>query len=346
MSRTTGIQDLLVNIVRPVYTYNSITTSFTPSITLSNIDAYSGTTITVETAAVGDPSGNTYVGVGAGNVVSLGPRECRGVTAIGFNAGNLISNVANSVFVGSNAGVGAGGVDGSTGNVSVGAGAVGAGSSNVRIGNAAGGEGSRCVVIGASSTSSTFSDAIVVGTGLTATADRQFRVGPTFLYGDMSANWLGIGTATRTSNARLDVSGNVCLSGQIGVGVGGDGPVRTLDVNGDMQASDGGGSFLFADGLTTSTHGFGSLQGTVEVTGGVKEIGVLRRGIVIVSAVDQATSANRAARILFAYTVSNASEIGSNDAGSASITLDGSNIRVTDAANGTYAWSITYVPLP
>jgi hypothetical protein len=330
----------LVNIVRPVYRYDPAATSFTPRITLSNVDTYSGNAMAVFTAAVGDEGSNVYVGSNAGNAYDT-VKDCQGVTAVGWGAGAGISNVSNCVFVGSNAGVGASST--TVSNVSVGSSAGGDGSSNVRIGAGASGAGSRTVVVGAGSTSA-FSDTILVGPGLTATANLQFRMGPTFLYGDMSRNWLGMGVATPTDvNTRLDVSGNVRLQGQVGIQKT---PTRALDVNGEIQANDGGGEFNFATGLTTSTHGFGSLQGTVEVTGGVTEVGVLRRGLVFVSAVDQATSANRAARILFAYTVSNASEIGSNDAGSASITLDGSNIRVADAANGTYAWSITYVPLP
>ena len=178
----------------------------------------------------------------------------------------------------------------------------------------------------------------------------------------MTAKWLGIGTPTSVDpgiNA-LDVSGNLYILGNQGINMV---PIRTLDVNGDFRASDGNGTLdfnlgnitvsnatgtlTFASGVTTSTGGFASVQGTTPVSGGVTTIGTLKKGIVFVSAVDSATSANRASRMLFAYTTSNAEDNGSNIAvGNTSITLSTSNIQITDATNATYDWSITYFPLP
>lgn len=331
-----------MNIIRPVYTYDSITTSFTPAITLSNIDAYSGNTLSIVTAAIGDASGNMYVGSNAGNPFSI-LRGCSGVTALGSSAGATISNVSSSVFVGSNAGVGA---SNASGTVSVGAGASGIGSSNVRIGASTGGVGAQCVVVGAASTSSTFSNAILLGSGITATQSNQLRIGSSFLYGDTGINWFGMGVATPTHvNTRLDVSGNVRLQGQVGVQMN---PTRALDVNGSFRANDGlGGSMDVSGGLTTSSHGFTSIQGSVLATGGGASTGaLLRRGIVMVSAVNITDATKHAARILFATTTSSAVDIGSNVSATASITLSTSNIQITDPGEGTYVWSVTYVPLP
>ena len=83
------------------------------------------------------------------------------------------------------------------------------------------------------------------------------------------------------------------------------------------------------------------------VSGGATTIGTLKKGLVVVSAVDTATSANRASRMVFAYTTSNATDTGSNIAeGNTSITLSTSNIQITDSTDATYDWSITYFPLP
>ena len=62
MSSTTNIQNLLVNVFRPVYRYEippgSSNTIFVPKLELSNIDTYSGNSVSVFTAAIGDASNN------------------------------------------------------------------------------------------------------------------------------------------------------------------------------------------------------------------------------------------------------------------------------------------------
>ena len=341
MSSTSGIQNLLVNVFRPVYTYDATTTLFTPKLELSNVENYSGNTLSVFTIAVGDANSNVYVGSNAGNPYTT-LRGCRNVTAIGFGAGSNISNVSNSTFLGFYAGAGATSV---TSNVIIGDNASGNGSSNVRIGSSNIGTGSSNISIGAASSSSTFSNVVLLGPGITATQNNQFRVGASYLWGDMGTRWLGIGTSSPADvNNRLDVSGNVYVFGQQGVNMV---PIRTLDVNGNFRASDAFGTLDFSNGVTTSSNGFASSQGTTTVSGGVTTIGVLKRGLVFVSVVDTADSANRASRMMFAYTTSAVTDSGSNiTAGNTSITLSSSNIQITDATDATYEWSITYFPLP
>ena len=347
MSSTTGIQNLLVNVFRPVYRYeiptgdsNSI---FVPKIAMSNIDTYSGNVITVQTASISDSGSNVYVGTNAGNPYS-NVKACQYVSAFGYSAAAGVSNVSNSVFIGYNAGAGVSSV---SNNVIIGDGAAGNGSSNVRIGSSNIGTNttsSRNVSIGAATSTSSYSNCVLLGTGITATQNNQLRVGSSYIWGDLSTKWLGIGASSRSDpTVKLDVSGDVYVLGHQGINMV---PTRTLDVNGDFRASDGTGTLDFHLGVTSSSNGFASIRGTTAVSGGVTTIGVLKKGVVLISAVDTTSSTNHAARHVLAHTTSATSEIGSNvSGGSASITFSTSNIQITDVGNGTYDWSITYFPL-
>ena len=341
MSSTTGVQNLLVNVFRPVYTYDPTTTLFTPKVELSNIDNYSGNTVSVFTAAVGDANNNVYVGSNAGNPYTT-PKACRNTTAVGFGAGSNISNVSNATYVGYYAGAGA---TSASNVVAIGANSIGDGVSNVYIGTNTGSTGSSNVYLGTSNTGMGSSN-IVIGTGINVgTSSNVFRVGSNYLYGNLSTKWLGIGTTSPyDANNKLDVSGNLYVFGQEGINMV---PIRTLDVNGNFRAADAFGTLDFSNGVTSSSNGFASRTGTITVSGGATTIGPLKKGVVLISAVDNASSANRASRLLLAYTTSNVTDVGSNvAAGNTSLTISSSNIQITDATNATYTWSITYFPLP
>jgi hypothetical protein len=403
MSSTTGIQNLLVNVIRPVYAYDATATLYTPKIEFTNVDTYSGNVVTVLRADISDANSNVYVGTASGNTPATLTRGCFYTVAVGVSAGNSISNVSNSVYLGYNAGNGA---IGASNVIAIGANSIGGGTSNIVLGAGSGGTGSSNIVIGHGITTGTSSQVLQVGNAI---------------YGDLSTNWVGIGTPSPINDFsnRFDVSGNTHIYGNLAVNVApGD---RTLDVNGNFRASDAYGTLDFSNGILTTTgmvrsvnpggdfqttnalafidsglntlgrvatensntyiqavsnvkfgqltqsttnttlkisapgagldllttDGYTSAQNTTTVSGGVTTIGTLKKGIVLVSAVDNASSANRAARVLFAYTTSNASDLASNlAAGNASITLSTSNIQITDATNATYTWSITYLPLP
>jgi hypothetical protein len=328
MSSTTGIQNFLVNVFRPVYVYDPATTLFTPKLELSNIDTYSGNSVSVFTAAVGDSASNVYVGSNAGNLYT-NLRNTSNTTALGFSAGNAISNVSNSTYLGFNAGAGA---LSASAVIGIGANVGGAGTSNIFIGNGTKSTGNGNILIG---------HGIDIGTG-----SNTLRVGGT-IYGNLSSNWVGIGTSTPFNNeitSRFDVSGNARVQGQMGINMV---PIYTLDVNGQFRVQDSSTNSLeFIDGVTLSSDGFTSIRGSRIVSGGVATIGVLKKGVVLISAVDSADSANRASRMVFAYTLSDVTDIGSNSAGDTTITFSTSNIQITDATNGTYTYSITYFPLP
>jgi hypothetical protein len=224
---------------------------------LSNIDAYSGNTVTVQTAAVGDSNGNVYVGVDAGNPYTT-TKLCSNVSAFGYSAASGISNVSNSVFIGFNAGNGASSV---SSNVIIGAATTGNGSSNVRIGSSNTGTGSSNVSIGASTTGATFSNCILLGPGITATQNNQFKVGTSYLTGNMSNKWLGLNTTTSMYSdptSSFDISGNTTIKGYLGVNKA---PTRTVDINGDFRANDGNGNIVdFNDGNFTVSNASGLIK--------------------------------------------------------------------------------------
>ena len=126
-------------------------------------------------------------------------------------------------------------------------------------------------------------------------------------------------------------------------------PVRTLDVNGDFRAEDGASNVLnFQQGVTTSTGGFGSVQGTLSNAAvGVTPIGVLKKGLISISVVDRASPVNRAAYVYFAYTTSNVTTLSSDVSGDTSVTTSSSTIELSNSSTTkTYDYSITYFPLP
>lgn len=331
---TIGIQNYLSNVFRPIYVYDTTSSLFVPRLELSNIDNYSGNTLSVFTAAVGDSNSNVYVGSNAGNPYTT-TRACRNVTALGYGAASNISNDSNSIYIGWYAGS-----DGSNSQdvISIGTNSGGNGSSNIFIGTNTGTAGSSNILIGH------YIDPGVVS--------NQIRIGyrnQIPLAGDLSKNWVGIGGVLTPSYLynNLDVSGNSKFVGNVGINI--NPGTRTLDVNGNFRAQDASLNTLdFNAGVTRSTGGYISVQSNIAVAAAATTIGTLKKGTVMVSAVNQSDSADYAARILIAYTSSNAVDIGSNvAAGDASITLSGSNIEITDTTNTTiYDYSITYFPLP
>jgi hypothetical protein len=103
----------------------------------------------------------------------------------------------------------------------------------------------------------------------------------------------------------------------------------------------------FSNGFLSSSGGYISTQGSISAAVGTTTIGTLKRGIVQVSTVDNASSANRAAYFYFAYTPSNASVLASNIAGNTDLALSTSNIQISNTTTTkTYTYSITYFPMP
>lgn len=291
--------------------------------------------MSVFTAAVGDSASNVYVGSNAGNPFTT-TRACCNVTAFGYGAASNISNTSNSVYIGWYAGAN---TSNSTNVIAIGKSAGGYdGSQNIFLGTSTGTAGQCNVLIGH----------FIAPTGVS----NQIRIGYSNqipIAADLSKNWVGVGgilSPTDITYASLDVSGGARIQGNVGINV--TPGTRTLDVNGNFRAQDSSGNILdFHNGITRSSMGVVSLQGNGTFPLGATGFATLRRGIVNVSVVDQANSTNRAASILFAYTLSNAIELVGSSNGDASITLSSSNIQLTSAAGGnTYDYSVTYFPLP
>ena len=391
MSSTTNVQNFLVNVFRPVYTYDSTTTLFTPKLELSNIDNYSGNTISVFTAAVGDSNSNVYVGSNAGNSYTL-TKLCRNVTAVGYGAGSNISNVSNSTYLGFYAGagaatassvvaIGANANGNGTSNIAIGPNSGGVGSSNVFVGTSTGGSGSSNVFVGAgisgaasnsiligSGVSGTATDSVLIGSGTTSAGSNSilignsitggstsnlFKIGPSYLTGNMSTKWLGIGTTTPYDvNNRLDVSGNLYVLGQQGINMV---PVRTLDVNGNFRASDANGTLDFNLGVTSSSNGFASRTGTLSnaAIGSTTTIGPAKKGAILVSAQDTASTGHYASSMVYCMDPADASTAAALSSpvqtGDVYVVFQsgGSNIQISNATSvRSISWTITYFPLP
>jgi hypothetical protein len=343
MSSTSGVQNFLVNVFRPVYTYDATTTLFTPKLELSNIDTYSGNSISVFTASVGDGSNNCYVGKFAGNDYTT-IKACSNVTALGVSAGSGISNVSNSTFLGYSAGFGA---SNASSNVAVGANTNGNGASNVYVGAGTGSAGSSNVFLGAAITGSG-TGSILIGPGLTdASTNSLFKLGTTYLTGNLSTKWLGLGTLTPIdSNSRFDVSGNAYFGKQVGIQMA---PERTLDLNGDFRASDGNGTMDISGGLTTSTNGFASIRGS-SVVGNTSNvsIGSLKNGLVLIAVRSGSTNFDGRTSFVLDAATPTVSNLSSNKSATTTVNFTASNINISNTTGGslTYAWSITYFPLP
>lgn len=354
MSSTSNVQNLLVNVFRPVYTYDPTALVFTPRLELSNIDGIVANTLAVFTAAVGDSASNVYVGSNAGNAYT-NIRVCCNVTALGFGAANLISNVSNSVYLGYNTGVGA---VGANAVIAIGANATGNGTSNIFLGNGTGSAGTNNLLFGHGITNTASSNIhignrivssgnsnIVIGHDVsTGTITNTLRIGTT-IAGNLSTRWVGIGgtLSPADSSNRLDVSGNTYISGNLGINaIPGD---RTLDVAGNFQADDGFGVLDFSNGIVSSTQGYYSSRGTTGTLApaGTSNIAPIKKGMLLVSAVNSAT--DYASYVLLATTTSNLVVVSSNELG-ASIAANGTNLELTSTAGGVYDWVVTYTPLP
>jgi hypothetical protein len=333
MSRTTGIQNYLSNVFRPIYRYDTTANVFVPSLEVTNVDTYSGNSVSVFTAAVGDANNNVYVGSNAGNAYNF-LKSVSKVTALGYGAASNISNDCNSVYIGWFAGKDA--LDGKD-VISIGTSSAGGlGSSNIFIGTNTGTVGNSNILVGHYIRPGDISN--------------QFRLGLSNKFpiaADLSLNWVGLGGILNpTTNAKIDVSGSTRIQGNLSVNL--QPGERTLDVNGNFRARDSSLNTLdFSNGFLTSSGGYTSTQGSISAGVGTTTIGTLKKGIVQVSTVDVSSTANRAGYLYFAYDISAASILVSNIAGDTDLALSTSNIQISNVTSTkTYNFSITYFPMP
>jgi hypothetical protein len=338
MSSTTGIQNLLVNVIRPVYAYDATATLYTPKIEFANVDTYSGNVVSVLRADISDTNSNVYVGTSSGNTPATLTRNCFYNVAFGVSAGNAISNVSNSVYLGYNAGAGASSA-----------------SSVIGIGANSGGNGTSNIFVG-TGTKSGGSSNILIGHGIDlGVQTNRLQIGTT-LYGDLSSNWVGIGTPSPINDGsnRFDVSGNAHVYGNLALNM--QPGQRTLDVNGNFRADDGSATLDFNNGLLISSGGYQSDYGQVNGVSAtqVVDIGPLKRGIILVSAQDTANATTHYdSKMVYCsdptngtYTTLMTSNVQAGDV-YVQFQSGGSNIRFSNNTTArNIRWSITYLPLP
>jgi hypothetical protein len=347
---------------------------FKTNLELINVDTISANKVSSFFASIGDSQCNVYVGIGSGNAYSsMVTSSNSNTTFLGPGAGNTTSNVKDSIFIGYNAGQNSTG--GSSNTIAIGTSTDGDGTKNIYIGANTGVSnsiGSNNIFIGHDITITNFTNntnqfllgPLVKTTGYTSNLDSNYLLG-----GSLTSNCLGINLSNPTYT--LDVNGYARIgTNQIGgLGINTNPLDYTLNVNGDMRVSDGYGTMTFtsdvnSNSVTTITpvlpnksatlqvnDGFFSVSGTTGTLGigSNTNIGVWKKGIVMVSAQEITTSANYVSQLSMVcltgvtFTVN---PISSNVA-NAAISQDTSNIVLTNSAgsNRIYNYSITYFPL-
>jgi len=335
---TTGIQNYLSNVFRPIYTYDTTSTNFVPKLTMSNIYNYTGNTLSVFTAAVGDANSNVYVGSNAGNPYDI-TRSVFNVTALGYGAASNISNDSNSIYIGWYAGSGG---SNSTNVISIGTNSGGNGSENIFIGSETGSVGTSNVLIGH------FIDV--------SSSSNQVRIGyrnQIPIAADLSKNWVGLGGVLTPSYAfnSLDVSGNSKFVGNMGINR--DPGNRTLDVNGNFRATDASANVLdFTNGVTRSSGGFYSDSSSITMSNTSSlVVGRLRRGVVMLSVLDLSDLSSFMSRTVYVKNPATPVTTIMTDVSSGlspTLIFSTSNIVLCNTASGIgtrdYSWSITYFP--
>lgn len=363
MSSTTNIQNLLVNVFRPVYSYeNGI---FRPRLALSNVDSVSTNSYYGYNLRIGDPACNVYVGSNAGNFYtdSASLKGSASNVALGVAAGFGLSNASNCVYIGYNA---IQTVAGSSNNVIIGANTLGNGSNNI--------------VVGAQSRTLSGSSNILIGTNLSASGSNMFYLGNgsnnITLASDLTARNLGINNPAPNTSFALDVSGYTYIKG--GLGINDDPRDYTLNVNGNFRVQNGYGLMTFDTPLSNiqdasssdtlvflnsytsgkkavldvmgnivADRGFYSSRGTTVVanTSNVS-IGILRQGLAMISVFSG--TANFDGRTVFILdTAGTVSNIASNKSATTTVNFTANSINISNTTGGslTYNWSITYFPL-
>lgn len=250
MSSTTGVQSLVTNVLRPVYTYSG--TGFAASIELSNVDTVSANNAILYRADVGDAGSNVYIGLNSGNAWST-VRGCCNAIGIGYGAGYYLSNVSNSVYIGTSAGANS---SSNSKTIAIGynAGQSSTGSSNIFLGSSTGrpvGNNNVYIGNGLSSSSTTYtSNQFLIGTSNTVALSADLSFGCVSIGKSDTGMKYFTGSGTRVPSLNLDVAGYARI--QNGLSIGRDPGSAVLDVNGDFRTDDGYGSLRFTHDQSTS----------------------------------------------------------------------------------------------
>jgi hypothetical protein len=261
MSSTTNVQNLLTNVFRPTFVFaNGV---YQTKLELTNIDSVSANTVYGFSGSFGDASGNVYIGVEAGNPYTiLATSANSNNTFVGKQAGQSTTGLVNSVLIGYRAG--ATSTTTSSNSVSIGATSKSAGNSNVFIGYAAGtSTGSNNIFIGPGVTNggSAASNKLLIGSGASAA----------LMVGDLTNNRLGINLSSLSTTApslSLDVNGytRIGTNANGGLGINMVPGNYALDVTGAQRIQDGVGTMIFTGG-NLGVNNVGVAAYTLDVTG-------------------------------------------------------------------------------
>ena len=288
MSSTSNVQNLLTNVFRPVFVYDTTNGVYKTKLELTNVDTVSANTVYTFASAVGDASGNVYVGIGAGNAYSiLATSANSNDTFVGTGAGGSTTSVINGVFIGYRAGFG---TVSSSNSISIGASTLNGGNSNIYIGCRTGiASGSNNIFLGPgmSNGGTSVSNQLMIGSGsntaivgdlasnrvginlssLPATApDLKFDVNGFTRIGTNANGGLGINMLP--GNYALDVTGTERIQDGVGTLIFSNGRLGvnnasaaayTLDVTGTQRTSNANGSMIFSNGNLAATNATGSL---------------------------------------------------------------------------------------
>ena len=342
----------MTNVFRPTFVFDTTNGVYQTKLELTNIDTVSANTVYTFAAAVGDSSGNVYVGIGSGNANTiLATTANSNDTFIGTGAGGSTSNVKNGVFIGYRAGFGA---ILASNSISIGANTLNGGNSNIYIGCATGiSSGSNNIFLGPGVTNggTSISNRLLIGSGSN-----------TSIIGDLVNNRIGINLTTLPTSLSPDIKLDVNGYARIGTNRTGGLGINTipgyyaLDVEGEMRVTNGYGSLVFTrsgnDTITTisNTSSYPNNTATMQVTGGYFSsngtTGVsttttvpFKKGMFMLSAT---TDTTRHGYIGIASSTSGYSLVSEGSNGTL-ITANGSTLVV---AAGTVGWNITYFPTP
>jgi hypothetical protein len=334
MSSTSNVQNLLTNVFRPTFVFDTTNGVYQSKLELTNVDSVSANTVYTFAASVGDASGNVYVGTLAGNENSLlAIKANSNTTFVGTGAGTGSSSIVESVFIGYRAGASAAS---SSYSVSIGATSKSAGNSNVFIGYGSGvTSGSNNIFIGTNVTNTgTVNNKLLIGSGATAA----------MMVGDLSNNRIGVNLSNLTdftTDTRLVVNGITRIGGTTNNGRLGINTTPSdfhLDVNGTQRISNSQGTLTFGtDAIQSSSGGFNSSNGTT--SSGIGTSIAVKKGMFILSA----TSNTSRHAVIGVASSTSAYTIVSQNSNDPLITADGSALSV---AAGTVGWNITYFPTP
>ena len=250
MSSTTNVQSYLPYVFRPVHAYSN--GAYSTTFNISNIDALTVGTATINRMNIGDSNLNVYIGNNAGNLPSNATLFATYYnTSIGNSAGAGISNASNSEFIGylcgnsakfiTNTFVGgafAAGVGASANSASNIANSVLIGTSNsvglsnvsntISIGGNTLGAGSWSVYLGTSNgTSSTGSSNIIIGSasGYGITGSNNLLIGnnlcPTSSTSFTATVAANVVTCTTSTATGVVIGQSVVISGLVPIGFNG-----------------------------------------------------------------------------------------------------------------------------